>query len=141
LVRYKANVNALGESDRTPLHDAAEHAKAEIARFLLRKGADVNAQNEGGETPLHCAVRSRDAETVSVLLQYKANAAAVNNDNDTPLDLAHKHAAAAIANMLKDVHDHPEKYPKPKPVISRYAKAKAALEGERDKLAGRFKGI
>jgi hypothetical protein len=51
-----ADVNALNEHGRTPLHEACLQRHTAIARLLLDAGADVNARNDDGETPLDLAM-------------------------------------------------------------------------------------
>ena len=46
--------------DKTPLHLAAEHDRAEIAALLLEAGADIEARATWGATPLDWAGRARD---------------------------------------------------------------------------------
>jgi serine/threonine-protein phosphatase 6 regulatory ankyrin repeat subunit A/serine/threonine-protein phosphatase 6 regulatory ankyrin repeat subunit B len=59
LIINGANVNARGQSDRTPLHVAEN---AEVAKILLSHHAMVEPQTNTGETPLHI-VAGRDIHT------------------------------------------------------------------------------
>jgi len=49
-------VNAKGETGRTPLHWAAIEGHKEIAELLIAKGADVNTKTNDGKTPLDEAI-------------------------------------------------------------------------------------
>ena len=49
-------VNAKGETGRTPLHWAAIEGYKEIAELLIAEGADVNTKTNDGKTPLDWAV-------------------------------------------------------------------------------------
>jgi len=56
-----------------PLHVAAQHGRAEIARLLLAKGAPVNLQDDMGMTPLLWAVSKDHGEVVKLLLAHGAD--------------------------------------------------------------------
>ena len=55
-----ADVNAKGERDRTPLHEAAWNGHKEVAALLIANGADVNAKDVDGETPVDFAEEVKD---------------------------------------------------------------------------------
>jgi len=56
-----------------PLHVAAQHGRAEIARLLLAKGAPVNLQNSTGWTPLFWAVSEGHVDLLKLLLAHGAD--------------------------------------------------------------------
>ena len=45
-------MNTKGDTDWTPLHNAAGEGNKEIVEWLIDKGADVNAKTNDGYTPL-----------------------------------------------------------------------------------------
>lgn len=64
-VESGADVNALDERGRSPLHAACQAAKKSdnhgayrAVLFLLHSGADINFQDKLGMTPLHFAALS-----------------------------------------------------------------------------------
>ena len=52
-----ADVNAKGNGELTPLHEATRGGRKGIAELLIAKGADVNAKDWRGRTPLDFAKR------------------------------------------------------------------------------------
>jgi ankyrin repeat protein len=50
-----ADVNAVDEEQKTPLHVAAGSGRVNVARVLIEHGADVNARDRTGATPLRVA--------------------------------------------------------------------------------------
>lgn len=46
-----------GESDLTPLHEAAATGALGAARLLIERGAEVHARDKRGQPPIHVAVR------------------------------------------------------------------------------------
>ncbi|KAL8830057.1 MAG: hypothetical protein Q9191_001650 [Dirinaria sp. TL-2023a] len=73
LLEHQVDVHATSEfwnqDPETPLHTAARHGFARIARHLLEHGANVNGQIKDGWTPLHFAARCPSNETVRVLIE------------------------------------------------------------------------
>eukprot|EP01046_Picozoa_sp_COSAG06_P024282 COSAG06_NODE_1972_length_7938_cov_4.377216_3_plen_131_part_00 len=62
-----ADVNAVDDSQYTPLHKAAYQGHASICTTLLALGADPAAKNENGETALDLAREYNKPECVAVL--------------------------------------------------------------------------
>jgi ankyrin repeat protein len=52
-----AMIDARGDSDRTPLHWAAERGNTEVVRLLLERGADARVRDENFKTPFELAYR------------------------------------------------------------------------------------
>ena len=92
-----SDVNARGDSGRTPLHHAASVTNdPDAIRVLAEAGAEVNARDDDGFTPLHYAAHGNDSiEVIKALLRAGADvlapehiagftplhSAAVGNDN------------------------------------------------------------
>lgn len=92
------DINALGRTQDTALHRAAEGGHVEMIKFLLlQEGVKekINAVDQYGRTALHLAASCGCAEVVSALLGAGANVNAKTTScmKDTPL-----HQAAAFAS-------------------------------------------
>ena len=61
------DVNAKGERDMTPLHEAW---RKEIVELLIVEGADVNAKDDVGQTPLDSAIVEKQTETADLLRKH-----------------------------------------------------------------------
>lgn len=72
----------------TPLIEACERNKSNLACVLIRLGSDVNAADRYGNTVLHWAVNSNMVEVVKILIKKGAKTDAKNNSRfrDTPLN-------------------------------------------------------
>ncbi len=57
LIRRGADINAIDNWGRTPLHYACEYGNLEIVQCLTANGAKINAKDIDGMTPLDCAKR------------------------------------------------------------------------------------
>ena len=65
-----ADVNAMDDFGRIPLHLAAWKGHKEIAELLIANGADVNAQDKYGRTPLDWAVMLGKPEIADLLRKH-----------------------------------------------------------------------
>ncbi|KAK1977487.1 ankyrin repeat-containing domain protein [Colletotrichum cereale] len=79
--------------DRSPLHDAVEEKRVDIARLLMQYGADVNRQNQAEETPLHTAVKADDLDMVKLLTDHGAS-----------IHIRESHGRAAIEVAICDAN-------------------------------------
>ena len=73
LHKRKEDVNAKGENERTPLHEACAHGRQPMAEKLLTLGANMSAvaQGEGAVTPLHEALLGGHSSIAALLLGKK----------------------------------------------------------------------
>jgi len=55
LIKFKANVNALGFEGNTALHEAAHRNHLGLVKLLLQHGGDPNLKNANGKTPFDLA--------------------------------------------------------------------------------------
>jgi ankyrin repeat protein len=87
MVSHGANVDAVNESGKTPLHKAAGGVKdcPELCEILLKHKAKIDAVDKNGNQPLHWACQEGHSETVKLMVSYGANIDAVNNYRCTPL--------------------------------------------------------
>ena len=92
------DVNAKGERDMTPLHEAW---RKDIVELLIAKGADVNAKDDGGVTPLHSASTFGHKEITELLITKGADVNAKTNDGYTPLDRAILNEDTETADLLR----------------------------------------
>ncbi len=97
-ISAKADVNARGERDTTPLMYAAAHGSLDAMNLLIDAGADVNAKNGLDITPLIWAVS--DPAKVRLLLEKGADANARSKQGRTSLIIASDNGSLEIARML-----------------------------------------
>ncbi|KAH8994729.1 ankyrin repeat-containing domain protein [Lactarius hatsudake] len=125
LLEHGADVNALNNSDRTPLMVASQshmylsepRADAmvqdegwrssnskdmlEIIRLLLSHGADTRAEDNSGMTPLHLAAEfGASTEVMKLLIRHGADVNAKTDDLRTPLHLASQIESLEIVRFL-----------------------------------------
>jgi hypothetical protein len=70
LLEHKADVNARGDADRTPLHFASRCGHTEVVQVLLEYGADVNAKDRYSDTPFDDATHNKHHNVVQLLLEH-----------------------------------------------------------------------
>jgi ankyrin repeat protein len=84
----------------SPLADALQNGRRDVALDLIAKGADVNAAQPDGSTPLHWATYKLDAELVQALLDRGAKPDATNRYGSSPIAEAVKAANPALVEKL-----------------------------------------
>ncbi len=70
LIEKGADVNAVGESELTPLHEAVMLEHYDIAELLINNGADVNAEGKQGRTPFDSASLKENDEISELLRNH-----------------------------------------------------------------------
>lgn len=75
----------------SPLHDAVNQGRLEIAEEILKRGANPNAFISSGETSLHFAIEAYSPKMVRLLLKYGANPKKNYGYKLSPLDAAEIH--------------------------------------------------
>lgn len=97
LMQSGFNVFQLDKEQLTPLHIAAWHNHADLAKLFIAKGADVNAKSNGGGTALHL---TGSLEIVKLLIKSGADIHARRQEGDTAL---HRASTGEIAQYLIDL--------------------------------------
>lgn len=92
LLSLGANYGSKTDLGETPLHLAARHSRADVAKRLLDYGADANARDRLNRTPLHLAIGADAQGVFQILLRNRAtDLEARMDDGTTPLILAARH--------------------------------------------------
>ena len=58
LLTKGASIEAIDNSNHTPLHHAVRNCQTNTVRLLLTKGASIEAAGNDSETPLHFAAQN-----------------------------------------------------------------------------------
>ncbi len=99
LVAAGAQVNARGQSGRTPLHFAG--TQLGMMQFLIEKGADVTVRDTEGVAPLDEAVWQGSLDAVAILLAHGARLNEMEpKTGATPINEAAYRGHAAIVKYL-----------------------------------------
>lgn len=99
LIKKGADVNAVGNDGKRPLHQAVADME-EVARALAEAGADINAQDNDGNTPLMYACMKAKEETVLWLLKAGADYKIQNNEGRTAADMAVKRGYSRALELM-----------------------------------------
>lgn len=101
ITKSHANVGALDEYGRTPLHYAADEGHAAVVDTLIYKfRADVGARDERERTPLHLAADAGHTAVVDTLLKVYADVSVRDEWGNTPLHLAARGGRVAAVDTL-----------------------------------------
>ncbi len=91
-IKYKggADINARGEDDRTPLHEAASEGHLKLVEWILYYGggADLNAEDSEGRTPLHCAASKGHLSIIEFLSKRGADLSKSDSNGLMPIHYA-----------------------------------------------------
>lgn len=108
IITAGADINALDEADKTPLHlffEVSHNHYMIPVSLLINNGADIHAQDNKGNTPFHIAITSKSflykLKTLTYLLDNGAGINTPNNDGDTPLHFLARY-------NIYDMSDHRE---------------------------------
>lgn len=84
----------------SPLSDAIQKGRRDVALDLIANGADVNAAQADGSTPLHWAAYKLDTELVQKLLERGAKTDVMNEYGSSPISEAVKAANAELVKVF-----------------------------------------
>ena len=105
LLDHGADLEAMDDKGRTPLHEAVEfNTDPAVAAVLLDHGANIEARADEGITPLHRAAENNvEPAVAALLLDQGADIAARDNYGATPLHrAAENNVEPAVAALLLD---------------------------------------
>ena len=103
------DVNALSTSSgETPLLDAVDSGKIEVAQMLIERGAKVNRAGKGDITPLHAAAGYGHADLVKLFLALGAETGAKDEEGDTAAEYAAVGRSEEVAKIFADVSRSPD---------------------------------
>ncbi|XP_058947932.2 neurogenic locus notch homolog protein 2-like [Pocillopora verrucosa] len=101
LLSLGANYVSKTDLEETPLHLAARHSRADVAKRLLDYGADANARDRLNRTPLHLAIGADAQGVFQILLRNRAADLEFRmDDGTTPLILAARHDLPDLVRHL-----------------------------------------
>lgn len=95
-----ANVNAVNESEDSPLNMVSKLSYEFLVRYFIEAGANVNTSNKNKITPLHWGVEYNNLAIVKLLLRKGANTSARDQIEETPLHWAAWTGNIASAKLL-----------------------------------------
>lgn len=105
MLKHQVNLHCRDANERTILHGACAHGRADIVRFLKANGLDPNARDKNGLTPLHEACCVGKIEVVKVLLDIGAEKTLKDQFMRTPLTCAWQHGHLPIMRILESDDD------------------------------------
>ncbi|XP_034944293.1 putative ankyrin repeat protein RF_0381 [Chelonus insularis] len=93
-VNYQADVNAVGNHMRTPLHHACWTKKVEAVKYLIKNGADSSMRDRDGRTVFYYACMIKEdiyydiegfGNLLDILIEVDVSVNCVNKSGKTPL--------------------------------------------------------
>ncbi len=117
LLSYGADPNGgIEETNKSPMHTAAEFCNIPIFEILIEHGGDVNLTNNNGLSVLHWVIdaegdgsqntgEAMTGELTRFLLEHGANPDTIDDEGDTPLNNALHYNHTEAANLIKKYLD------------------------------------
>lgn len=99
LIQKGADVNAISNDGRSPLHQAVVTAP-EAAKKLVKAGADIDAQDNSGNTPLIYACMNEKEEMAVWLLKNGADYTIQNNAGSSAADIAAANGCSRALELM-----------------------------------------
>lgn len=87
LIEHGADVDAVDNSDNTPLHNAARSKNLLIVQYLIEKNCEIDPVNQMGRTPFLEAAKARDAKIVRFLAKNGADIYLHDKEDQSFIDL------------------------------------------------------
>ena len=100
LIKAKADLNAIGSKNQTPLTEALSLGATDVVRALLDAGASPGQQDGNGDSPIMIALKEHQTPFVDEFLEKKAGIDVVNKEGDTPLFIALRNGETGAAGKL-----------------------------------------
>lgn len=100
LLEHHADVNAVDESQRTPIHIAASQGATELVARSIKAGAKVNKRDAEGNSALHLAIRCKARSAVIELLHHNATLQDRNEQSENILHIAAYADCQSIVRLL-----------------------------------------
>ena len=97
-------VNLRDDTQKTPLHIAAENGHLDIVQIFICGGVDLNAVDENKNTPLHLAAAGGHSSIVQQLVNAGASVYVQNKEGVDPLVVAVANGYKDIVQALLDAH-------------------------------------
>ncbi|XP_022104646.1 ankyrin repeat and death domain-containing protein 1A-like isoform X2 [Acanthaster planci] len=89
-----------GQSNKTPLHLAAENGRLEATEYLIQVKCNKLARTSDGSTALHLAAKRGHIEMVNLLLENNLEIDIRNQEGMTPLLYAAEEGHANVVDLL-----------------------------------------
>ena len=102
--KAKSHINDLNGEGYTPLMLAAREGRAEVVKYLIKKGADVDAVagNMWGYTALMKAAWKNRSEAARLLIKAGADLELRNSEGETALQVALGSGSSEAVALLKE---------------------------------------
>lgn len=108
------DINAIGDSGMTPLHQAVVDGNEEAVRLLVSNGCDVNRQDADSWTPLHTACACGHTNISRYLLENGADPRTLTADGERAMDLIEPGDMSTISVVLRHKMEESGKEEEPK---------------------------
>ncbi|XP_059176234.1 serine/threonine-protein phosphatase 6 regulatory ankyrin repeat subunit B-like [Physella acuta] len=100
LLKGGANVHAVDEDDRTPLHIASIFGDLDIVKSLIKAGSNINAVDKFGNTPLFFSLLYNHRELAKYLIKSGADVNLMSESQRSPLYVAVFYKNTELVRML-----------------------------------------